>query len=61
MTLFYAVAPYLMALGYKNSCHREERSDLHLSISVKGRKFPVEGWLHPFKKAETGGVTGKDY
>ena len=34
MTRSFMRLPFVAALGYKNSCHREERSDLQLFICL---------------------------
>ena len=42
MTAVFMLAPYVTALGHKNSCHREERSDLHLFIAAENTEMLLQ-------------------
>ena len=48
VTASFVLAPFVAALGYKNSCHREERSDLQLFILPRNQDGYLTLKVRPF-------------
>jgi len=42
MAASFMLVPFVAALGYKNSCHREERSDLQLTFDIRHSIFDIQ-------------------